>query len=139
MNTADLEALLRSTLRYADGVWITHVAHAGPEGQVEISVRGSASKPDETHLTEAAVCIASLSDLRSRMEHALNSVSEGDPLFPPVRARSWWIEALSFMGDEPEHGVALFTLNEDGYNFIYVEYVVELRHARVVSASARTR
>jgi hypothetical protein len=139
MTPSEAEALLQASLRYMDGVWITHISPGQPEGGVEISIRGGQSKPDEAHLTQAAACISCLSDIRPRMEHALNDVSESDPLFPAMGARSWSLEALSFVGDDPAHGVASFTLNESGYDFIYVEYLVELVGGRVVSASARTR
>ena len=139
MSNIEAEALLRNTLRLTDDVWATHFAHAGPEGKVEISIRGGPDKPDAAHLAEAAACIASLPDIRHRMEHTLNSVPADNPLFPAIGARSWWLEALSFVSDEPERGVAIFSLNEDGYDFIYVEYVVELERGQVVSASARTR
>jgi hypothetical protein len=139
MKPAEAEAFLRANLSYIDGRWIAHISHDPPEGEVEISVRGGPSKPDNAHLTEAAACIASLSDIRPRMEHALNSIPENDPLFPAIRARSWSLDGLSFIGDDPERGVASFTLNESGYDFIYVEYLVGLERGQVVSASARTR
>jgi hypothetical protein len=138
MNRLEAEESLRNELRPMEGVWIAHIPQDGRERRVEISVRDEQGKPSEAHLVEAARFLASLPDIRPRMEEALNSVPESDPLFPPIAARSWWLEAVSFVSDEPGRAVAAFVLNENGYEYIYVEYTVELEHGQVVIASART-
>ena len=138
MNHVEAEAFLRNMLVHINGVWIAHVPHGGASREVEISIRGGQNKPDEAQLTEAAACVASLAEIVPRMERALNSVPESDPLFPAIGVRSWSLEGLSFLGDDPARCIASFALNENGYDFIYVEYLVELERGQVVSVRART-
>jgi len=138
MNQIEAEALLRNTLVHINGVWIAHVSYGAVPREVEISIRGGQNKPADAHLTEATGCIASLADIVPRMERALNNVPESDPLFPAIGARSWSLDGLSFVGDDPARCIASFTLNESGYDFIYVEYLVELQRGQVASVSART-
>jgi hypothetical protein len=138
MNRLEAEESLRNNLRPMEGAWIAQIPHDGCEQRVEIRVRDEQNKPSEAHLVQAATFLASLADIRRRMEEALNSVPESNPLFPPITARSWWLEAVSFVGDEASRAVAAFVLNEDGYEYVYVEYIVELEHGQVVIAGAHT-
>jgi hypothetical protein len=132
------KTILWSSLEFADGVWITSIEHDGPEHTVEVSVRGKSSSPESQYVDQAAACIASIDDLRPKLEQALNSVPETDPLFPPVATRVWYLETIAFVNDDPTRGVASFSLTGNGYDFIYVQYVVGFEGDRVISATAKT-
>ena len=133
------KTVLWNSLEYTGGVWTANIEHDGPEHTVELCVRGESGAPASRHVDQAAACLASIDNIRPKLEQALNAVPDGDPMFPPVATRAWYLETISFLSDDPTRGVASFSLTQNGYDFIYVEYVVGFEGDRVISAAAKTR
>jgi len=118
-------------------VWVGH-CRLGSRSDIEIEVIGSGTGPSAAHLDYAAECMAGLAGLLPELEAALNAVEESHPLFPPREHRRWYFEGLAFEDPEPRLGKAFFTLDEPGYDYIYVLYSVEIVGGRAGQAHAET-
>ncbi|HKE96333.1 MAG TPA: hypothetical protein VKB34_18630 [Povalibacter sp.] len=129
---------LRARLRQNGPVWLAHCS-LGERSDIEIEVTGSGAGPSIAHVEYAAECVAGLAQLLPDLEAALNAVEESHPLFPPRRSRRWYLEGLSFTAPDSRRGEALFTLDEPGYDYLYVLYSVEIVAGRAGQAHADTR
>jgi hypothetical protein len=128
---------LRPHLRRHGPVWVGHF-RLGNRSDVEIEIFGDDTGPSEGHLKYATDCVAGLAQLLPDLEAALNAVREDHPLFPPRQSRHWYLEGLSVTGADSHHGEAFFTLDEPGYEYIYVRYFVEIVEGRVGEVHADT-
>ena len=127
---------LRARLRQHGSVWFGYCCF-GSRSDVEIEVADCGAEPSVNHLVYAAECLTGLAQLLPDLEAALNAVEDSHPLFPPRRGRRWYLEGLAFTGPEPRRGAAFFTLDEPGYDYIYVLYSVEIVDARAGQVHAQ--
>ena len=131
--TPGLGALLR---RHGE-VWFGHCC-LGNRSDIEIEVSGNDAAPSVSHLKYAAECVTRLPQLLPDLEASLNAVKEDHPLFPTRQRRRWYLEGLSFTGTDAYRGEARFTLEEAGYDYVYVLYCVEIVDGRVGDVHAHT-
>lgn len=129
---------LRANLRQQGAAWVGH-CHVGNRSDVEIEVAGDSDGPSEHHVKSATECVARLAGLLPEMVAVLNAVEEGYPLFPPRQSRRWYLEGLSFIASDSRCGKAFFTLDEPGYEYIYVLYSVGIVDGHVGEVHADTR
>ena len=129
---------LRARLQQHGPVWLGHWSF-GSRSNIEIEVVGLGTEPSIAHLEYAAECVARLETLLPELEAQLSGVEEDNPMFPPRQSRRWHLEGLSFVGPEPRRAEAFFTLDEPGYDYIYILYSVEITEGQAGQAHADTR
>ncbi|MCC7541613.1 MAG: hypothetical protein IT379_35670 [Deltaproteobacteria bacterium] len=104
--------------------WMAHFQHSG-NPEVELLILDVNGRPCPFRAEHARICLGRLEMLVAEMIARLMAVG-ADPLFPPPASRKWRFEGLEFtLG--PSEGVGVFTLEEEeGWEYLYVRFMVDL-------------
>jgi hypothetical protein len=135
MQPEAIDAILQNLGRSHDGKsWWGNFVFDG-RTDLELEILDVEGLPCRTRVEHARLCLSKLTALARAMETALTAAA-AHPLFPPPEKRKWWFEALWFSGEDAKKGQGVFVVDERGYEYIYMRYIVHLERGEAVGVSA---